>query len=264
MDLFGGSASVLLEVMRRNELAGLRPHYVYNDLDEELVNFFWVLRDHKMRNELQEMLRWTPYSRKEYGDCIEMLVSNNPVFRAWRFFVLQQQTFAGCSPVPSRWAYDTRKNHVAIQRWLKSQERLEYFGEVFRQVQIECLDFTEVLKRYDGADVLVYADPPYYPSTRFSKDMYGLELSRDRHGELANLLNEFSGMVALSGYSCPEYDEWYVSWERHDREVSCHMSAQGGTGELKKLNKPRRVESLWLNPAAVRVRNRRIQTRLFE
>jgi len=264
VDIFGGSASVLLEVMRRNDLAGLRPHYVYNDRDEELVNFFRVLRDHKLRDELREMLRWTPYSRKEYGDCIEMPVPENQVQRAWRFFVLQQQTFAGCRPEPGRWAYDTRKRFVALQRWLNSQDRLEYFGEIFRRVQIECLDFTGVLKRYDGVDVLVYADPPYYPDTRFSNDIYGLELTRERHRELANLLNVFPGMAAVSGYRCPEYDEWYAGWKRYDREVPCRMSAQGGTGERKGLSKPRRVESLWLNPSSVRARDRVSQASLFD
>lgn len=259
VDLFGGAASVLLEVMRRNDLAGKRPHYIYNDRDEELVNFFRVLRDRKMRDELREMLRWTPYARKEYGDCIEMPVPVDQVQRAWRFFVLQQQTFAGCMPKPGRWAYDTRKRFVALQRWLNSQDRLEYFGKIFRQVQIECLDFTGVLKRYDGVDVLVYADPPYYPDTRFSNDIYVLELTRERHGELAGLLNGFSGMAAVSGYRCPEYDEWYSGWERHDREVLCHMSPQGGAGE----HKPHRVESLWLNPAAVKKLERAQQASLF-
>jgi len=264
VDIFGGSASVLLEVMRRNDLAGLRPHYVYNDRDEELVNFFRVLRDHKLRDELREMLRWTPYSRKEYGDCIEMPVPVDKVQRAWRFFVLQQQAFAGSGgkPTPGRWGYDT--DGRALSRWLHSQDRLEHFGELFRRVQVECLDFSEIIRRYAGQNVLVYADPPYFPDTRVEAKIYACELSPDRHKELANLLNAFPGMAAISGYRCPEYDEWYTGWERHEREVPCHMSAQGGTGERKGLSKPRRVESLWLNPSAIRARYGRIQAGLFE
>lgn len=263
VDVFGGSASVLLEIMRRNDDTGEYPHYVYNDKDEELVNFFRVLQNKDLREELREMLRWTLYSRKEFVDCLEMSVPADPVKRAWRFFVLQQQTFAGTRPRRGRWAYDRQKRCVALSRWLNSQERLERFGEMFRRVQVECLDFADILCRYDDRDVLVYVDPPYFPDTRFSNDIYSLELSRERHEELALLLNKFSGMAALSGYRCPEYDEWYAGWERHDRQVLCYMSPQGGTGLRKGLSKPHRVESLWLNPAAVKKLEGKQQMSLF-
>lgn len=264
VDLFGGSASVLLEVMRRNEAAGVNVHYVYNDKNEEIVNFFRVLRDPEAREKLREMLHWTPFSRKEYRDCAETPTPTEPVEKAWRFFTLTQQTFAGSGgkPTPGRWGYDT--DGRALSRWLHSQDRLEHFGELFRRVQVECLDFAEVIRRYSRRDVLIYADPPYYPDTRVDTKIYALELPPDRHKELTDLINAFPGMAAVSGYRCPEYDEWYAGWERNDREVPCRMSAQGGTGERKGLKKPRRVESLWLNPSSVRARDRVSQTSLFD
>lgn len=252
VDVFGGAASILLEIMRRNEQAGKRPHYVYNDKDEEIVNFFRVLRNREMRDELREMLHWTPYSRKQFCDCIEIPVTDEPIHRAWRFFVLQQQIIGGgIRAYPGRWSYDAKKKGGALKRWLNSQERLMQFGEMFRQVQVECLDFTEVFRRYDGRDVLFYVDPPYFPDTRYSNDIYSLELPREKHEELASLLHDFPGMAAISGYRCPEYDSWYASWERYDQEVPCHMSASGSTGNLKGLKKPRRIESIWLNSAAI-------------
>lgn len=93
--------------------------------------------------------------------------------------------------------------------------------------------------------------------------MYPHEMSRERHRELAGLLRSFPGMVALSGYRCPDYDEWFGDWERHDREVRCSMSWVGGTGSTKGLPRPRRVESLWLNPAAARARGKVRQLSLF-
>lgn len=265
VDLFGGAANVLLEVMRRNDAAGVKDVlYVYNDADEELVNFFRVIREPEARERLREMLRWTPYSRKQYQECAEMPVPADPVERAWRFFTLTQQSYSGqLSHTPGRWGYDL--GGQSIHRWLNSQERLEAFGEAFRRVQVECLDFAEALKRYAGQEVLVYADPPYYPDTRVDPKVYPHELSPERHKELAELLNASPGMAAISGYRCEEYDAWYEGWERHDRDVPCSMSQIGGTREYKGMNRPRRVESLWLNPAAVRARGERLrQARLFE
>ena len=255
---------MLIEVMRRNEAAGVRDvHYVYNDKNEEIVNFFHVLRDPEKRGRLREMLRWTPFSRKEYEDCIAMPVPSDPVERAWRFFTLTQQTYSGHpQPTPGRWGYDLKGQSVT--RWLNSQDRLEAFGELFRRVQVECLDFAEVIRRYAGQDVLIYADPPYYPNTRVDAKVYACELPPERHGELADLLNAFPGMAAISGYRCPEYDGWYAGWERHDWNVPCSISKIGGTKDWKGMDRPRRTESLWLNPAAVRARSKVKQTRLFE
>lgn len=264
VDLFGGAANVLLEVMRRNDAAGVDAHYVYNDKDEDLVNFFRVIREPEARKSLQELLRWTPYSRKEYQECAEMPVPEDPVKRAWRWFTLVQQSYCGVAPFTSgRWGYDLAGNQ-SIRRWLNSQERLGRIGELFRRVQVECLDFAEIIQRYSGQGVLIYADPPYYPSTRVDATIYSCELPAERHRELAGLLNAFPGIAAVSGYRCPEYDEWYAGWERHDKNVPCSVSLYGGTRDYKGMTKPRRVESLWLSPAAARARKEKsMQVRLF-
>ncbi len=263
VDLFGGAANVLLEVMRRNEAAGVNMHYVYNDKNEEIVNFFRVLRDPESREKLREMLRWTPFSRKEYEGCVEMPAPEDPVGRAWWFFTLTQQTFSGHPlATPGRWAYDL--DGKCVNRWIHSQDRMEHFGELFRRVQIECLDFAEIIRRYANQDVLVYADPPYFHGARVDTKVYACELPPEHHKELADLLNAFPGMAAISGYRCPEYDEWYAGWERHDKDVPCFISKVGGTEKWKGMSRPRRTESLWLNPAAVAARRTRMkQERLF-
>ncbi|HFJ9856886.1 TPA: hypothetical protein ACGW14_006221, partial [Pseudomonas aeruginosa] len=46
------------------------------------------------------------------------------------------------------------------------------------------------------------------------------------------------GMVVLSGYPCPLYDELYITWHRVDR----HAYADGSR---------ERIECLWLNSAAL-------------
>lgn len=268
VDLFGGAANVLLEVMRRNDAAGTgEVLYIYNDIDEELVNFFRVIREPELRRALQELLHWTPYSRRQYQECLEMPVPDDPVRRAWRFFTLMQQSFSTVGDIArtsaGRWGYRVSSPNF-LKKWLNSQERLGAFGEIFRRVQIECLDFAEILERYAGREVLVYADPPYYPETRVDTKLYACELPPERHEELAGLLNAFPGMAAISGYCCPEYNEWYAGWERHDRDMPCSMSHVGGTRETKGQPRPRRVESLWLNPAAVRARGKGLrQVRLF-
>ncbi|MGU1862178.1 hypothetical protein ACSER1_26005, partial [Pseudomonas aeruginosa] len=57
-------------------------------------------------------------------------------------------------------------------------------------------------------------------------------------GEYLEGDRDFGGMVVLSGYPCPLYDELYSTWHRVDR----HAYADGSR---------ERIECLWLNSAAL-------------
>ena len=60
-------------------------------------------------------------------------------------------------------------------------------------------------------------------------------MTDDQHRELAATLKNLQGMVVLSGYRCPLYDDLYAGWGRLDRAAH----ADGARD---------RVESLWLSP----------------
>ena len=92
---------------------------------------------------------------------------------------------------------------------------------------------------YDRPDTLVYADPPYLPSTRVSKQAYRAEMDYEDHLELAVTLRRFKGPVALSGYPSALYDSLYEGWRRVEKSVANH-SSQAKTKEVK-------VEVLWMN-----------------
>jgi DNA adenine methylase len=137
-------------------------------------------------------------------------------------------------------------------------DALPEFAERFREVQVENLDYREAIRRYDGPDVLIYADPPYLvrhcPDKMYAHEMQSVEA----HRELAETLNSVKGMVVLSGYPGEEYREWYDKrgWVRCEFDVPCSTSCRGSRANLKGLNKPRRTECVWLNPACVQAREK--------
>jgi DNA adenine methylase len=105
------------------------------------------------------------------------------------------------------------------------------------------LDFINALA---GPDTLFYVDPPYPWTTRKGlEDRRGLgvahayrhEMTDADHRALAAQLHQVAGMVVLSGYACPLYDdELYPDWQRHEK---AHF-ADGA--------RPR-TEVVWLNAA---------------
>jgi DNA adenine methylase len=104
------------------------------------------------------------------------------------------------------------------------------------RVQIENRPAIEVINLYDDRNTLFYCDPPYPHDARGDNKAYGYEMTDQEHKELAQVLHQIKGMVAVSGYHCDLMDELYKDFKRHDAPTkTCHS-----------VKKPRQ-EALWVN-----------------
>lgn len=231
---FGGSAAVLIN-------RPPAPVETYNDLDGEVVNFFKVLRNQK--DELIKAIGLTPFSREEFKRAISSNGEKVSDFeRARRFFIRARQTRTGMAQVSSegRWAHCLLCSRsgmgAAVSRWLGSVEGLSEIAQRLLRVQIENAPAVEVIKRYDSDKTLFYCDPPYPHETRGDSNMYAYEMSDGEHAELAEVLRNVKGKVALSSYDCKLMDELYAGWNKIEAPSKLAHS----------VKKPRR-EILWTN-----------------
>lgn len=219
---FGGSAAVLL-----NRLPS--PIETYNDIDGELVNFFFTLRNHK--EELIEMIGLTPFSRFELEKALEVLPDDSDIERARKFFVRARQVRSGLAQTASsgRWPYCklTSRGGMAgaVSRWLGSVDKLPDIATRLLRVQIEHDSALSVILRYDSPETLFYCDPPYPHESRGDSKAYAFEMSDDDHRELARVLNAVNGKVALSCYRCNIIEELYPEnkwYYTEEDEKLCH------------------------------------------
>lgn len=218
---------------------------VWNDLDDELVNLFEVLRHHELAAALTRALRLTPFARAEFEAAYEPATSS--LERARRLIV---RSFMGHGSDGASGQYRTgfransnRSGSPPAVDWTNLPDSLELASERLRGVVIEKRPALQVLAAHDGPDTLHYVDPPYLPETRTRANRrpdnggcYRHELSREDHLDLLAALRQLEGMVVLSGYPSPVYDEVLRGWTRIDR-------AALADGALP------RTECLWLNPA---------------
>lgn len=233
---YGGAGSVLLQKSRAYA-------EVYNDLNQELVNLFCILRDATRARELERHLRLTPFARDEYTFAWEP--SDEPIERARRLLIRCYMGF-GSAAYNSKHATGFRNHsegtHVPAREWASYPDALPAIVERLRGVIVENRPALEVIAEHDSPQTLIYADPPYPHTTRKKRQItnYGhFEMTDDDHRELAGVLRSASGMVVLSGYRCALYDELFGDWERSEREAYA-------AGARK------RIECLWLNPLAVK------------
>lgn len=232
---FGGSGAVLL-----NRTPS--PVETYNDLDGEVVNFFRVLRTSS--EDLIKQIALTPFSREEFALACEVDPSLSDLERARRFYVRARQVRTGLAQTASlgRWANckNTSRSGMSgvISRWMGGVEQLEEISNRLLRVQIENRPAIEVINLYDSEDTLFYCDPPYIHSTRGDNKAYGYEMTDQQHLELANVLNQVKGKVAISNYDCDLMDELYPSNKWH--KILAPAKQINSTHDI-------RQEVLWVN-----------------
>lgn len=235
---FGGGGSILIRKPRSYA-------EVYNDLDCEIVNLFRVARDDG--EQLKRSLELTPFARDEFDLAYEP--TDVPLEQARRMIVRSFQGFgsaAVCGEKSGFRSSSSRSGTAPAMDWRNYPEALSAVVERLQGVVIENRDARSVMAHHDRPDTLHYVDPPYLHSTRSLKvkhadhrKSYKHEMTDEQHVELAVFLRGLAGMVVLSGYPSPLYDEQFAGWVRIDRSAL----ADGA--------RPR-VESLWLNQPAFR------------
>lgn len=231
---FGGSAAVLFNRMPA-------PVETYNDIDGELVNFFRVLRDDK--DNLLEAIGLTPFSREEFERAIQNPTEPiSDLERARRFFIRARQVRTGLAQTASsgRWAHCLLTSRAgmagAVSRWLGSVEGLSEIAQRLLRVQIEHAPAVEVIRRYDSEQTLFYCDPPYPHDSRGDDNAYAFEMTDEDHRELAEVLHQVKGKVALSSYKSQLMSMLYGDWQCIEAPARKVYSV-----------KQERVELLWIN-----------------
>ena len=230
---FGGAASVLLRKPRAYA-------EVYNDLDDDVVGLFRVLRDPVSASQLVSSIRLTPFARIEQVEAYEQAA--DPVERARRLIVRSYMGFGsnGTHRKTGFRANSNRSGTTPARDWANYPDPLAAVAERMVGVTVENRDAKAVMAAHDGPATLHYVDPPYMPETRDKGGDYAHELTADQHVELLQFLRTLGGMVVLSGYPSPVYDDLLADWTRVERKAL----ADGARA---------RTEVLWINPAANRV-----------
>lgn len=242
VDCYGGSGAFLLT------LPYTPRHLIYNDLSEELRDLFGVLRDPAQRAALCDAVALTLWSRAEYlavvGAHGRTIRTGDAVEDARRYLIATWQACKTNTTTRNGWrsmgAQNTTMDSSTWQVWRQLPERLRVAGERLMSAEIECLPALAVIGCYATPETLLYCDPPYLRTTVHGtrRQLYRHELAEADHAVLLDALEAHPGPVMLSGYA----NDLYAARLGHWRRVETATRAEG--------NAPR-VESLWLNAAAV-------------
>lgn len=240
LELFGGGGAVWIAKppSPKNE--------VYNDFGNVAV--WWKILQ-RWPDELYEALHRTPYSREEFERCSEgwehyakksaQTNEKEDYIEFARMWLVQVNISFSHSENDKSFKPSGQVNNSAA--WTNHVDSLPFVWDRIRHSVIEHRHFADVLKQYDGANVLVYADPPYEFSSRVSVGTYRKELGEEDQKLLLKMLCECKADVVLSGYDNDLYKEYLQGW----RVVK--KTAKSAIQNRKQLDgRGTREEVLWI------------------
>ena len=205
---------------------------IVNDLDNDVYNFFKILRDNS--EQLVNAIALTPYSRIEYMNCYTAKSHCDDIEKARMFAVKCWQGF-GCG---NKYKNGFRRG-IGITSpnpagaWGKLPETLVKAAERLKNVQIENKNAIELIKSLRGKETFIYIDPPYLQRTR-KKYLYNFEMSDDEHIELLDVILKSDCKIMISGYENSLYDEKLKGWRKVTKNTTAECSVK-------------RIEILWMN-----------------
>lgn len=231
---FAGSLAVLLAKPRAQ-------FETVNDLDEQIVTFWRVLRDRGP--ELATVCALTPHSRTEHALSFDLDVDDE-LEHARRVWVRLSQGRGGMLRRTGWRFYRDAARRTGSMPWTLNAyvERMLDATERLAGVSLECRPALRLIEDYgQHENVLLYVDPPYLGSVRGPGRQYQHELrGDDEHRELADALHACRAAVVLSGYPSPLYDDLYRGWDRV--EIPAYTGQAGSAGRHGS-----RTEVLWCN-----------------
>jgi len=215
---------------------------VINDIDDRVYALFKVLSDERLFQEFVEKIWFVGASEKLYDEMLERLKGRklDLVDKAVVFFYINRFCLSG--NLTEQFLLWKCYNKAAAYEGVK--DRLLAIHRRLRGVAILNRDWKEVVEKYDSEETLFYLDPPYVLDTRTgSEGIYAHEMTNEEHEELVDICLRLKGKVILSGYRNQIYEKLEENgWIRLDKEIALRAKVVERGQE-----KPKRIESVWLN-----------------
>lgn len=203
---------------------GTRPRAeVINDFGRDVANLFRILQRHYPQ--FLEVLRFQLTTRAEFN----RLVETNPetltdLERAARFLYLQRTAFGG--KVSGR-NFGVSKDRPGRFNLTTLEPMLEDLHSRLAGVVIECLDWSDFIRRYDGPGTLFYCDPPYWGcETDYGKAMF----DSGCFTRMADQLARIQGRFILSINDVPEIRTIFAAFHITEVATVYTIGTRFGTG----------------------------------
>lgn len=255
---FMGAASVFWNLPE-----GAFEQHVLNDLNDDLVNLFNMVRDRS--EDMAKIYKWMIHSRKTFAEMLKVRKGelstghDRDIERAIAYFYLLKTGHNTCPKSPGNF----RSGKQEIKSMFNADFDLEPYRRKLKNCVVETMDFEILMRRYDKADAFFYTDPPYVD---VGDVLYEKFFTEDDHRRLAETMKDLKGRWMLSYNEHPLVRELYkkykimeASWCYHSKVGKIDTDEESlDNVELVILNyDPSEAVGLFAQPAKTKPRRKK-------
>ena len=176
-----------------------------NDLDDELITTYSVMRDVEARTMLMECVsKEIPTKARHWEMRNANYSKDDPLAVAHRYFFLNRTSYSGMMNVPP-YGYSETKS-VPPGRW---GGRIDEAGKKLEDVKLTSLDFEDVIcaPKLGDVGVFMFVDPPYFLADQKRAYIHSFEL--EDHLRLHDALKRTKHKFCLTYDDCKEVRGMY-------------------------------------------------------
>ncbi|ARO88191.1 restriction endonuclease subunit M [Nitrosospira lacus] len=202
------------------------PVEVLNDINDELINLYRVVKHHL--EEFTRQFKWALTSRQVFkwlqATPEETLTD---IQRAARFYYLQKLAFGG--RVSSQ-TFGTATTTPPRLNLLRLEEDLSQAHLRLSSTWIESLPWQECVRRYDRAHTLFYCDPPYWGT-----EGYGVPFGLEQYDQMADLARSIKGKMVISVNDIPEMHKAFNGLAMESVDITYTVGGAQRSGKRSEL-----------------------------
>ncbi|BBK44140.1 DNA methyltransferase [Allostella vacuolata] len=218
VEVFAGSAALTLAKARHQS-------EILNDLDDDIVNLFDVLRDDVMAERLAQQVGRTPWSERERARAAAAIVgappAADPVERARRYLVRSWQSVSGDRPTLTGFKTHCAANSQSARTWGRLPERIAAAAWRLRDAIILSRPAIDVVAGFaKNPDAVLFVDPPYpLRSINSNSAPYRWMMTDEEHLALALAVRDAKASIILTMSQGTIYDQVLADWWRSPLRV---------------------------------------------
>lgn len=213
VEVFAGAANVFFA----KEARGTE---VINDLDRDLITLYRIVKHHP--EELHRQFKFALVARDEFDRMMQVNPNTlTDIQRAARYLYLQRMCFGGRNRGRT---FGTSTTGIPRLNLFTLQKLLEEAWIRLAQVMIECLDFRDLIPRYDREHTLFFLDPPYWKIDGYVHNFVAADFYN-----LAEVLTGIKGRFLMTLNDTPEVREIFSRFSIEEVELKYSMSKKEGS-----------------------------------
>jgi DNA adenine methylase len=153
---------------------------------------------------------------------------------AAKYAYVLTQVFSGSKPETSSFIDlkgKYKSKYLTFRDKLSKPDWVEHF---LRITEVENMDFSEVIEKYDSPTTYFYVDPPYWKTENYYSNH---DFDRNDHERLSKSLINMEGKFSLSYYDFELLHEWFpedqYKWEKKEfaKAAAAKKGAKQNMGE---------------------------------